>query len=195
MEVLNKCDHANKCDHVSTLSQSTSIGLPDSQYEITEGHPINQSVNIQGSSVSITNCRTAVSSSNCTLNMKHGGDQKLVSGSREAGGDSEVSSAEDIIGKQNLVIVRRGIREGKIEVRDIRNIAKKMRGSPYGTFLEKDHRGEEPVDIFDFMMEKWFAERLCKEGVDGYQELVDILTDEEVALYAIAAKLSPVTTD
>ena len=98
---------------------------------------------------------------------------------------------QKIIGEQNIRVLRDAVSEGKLKTEKIRIIAIKMNKKVYGTF-DRKRRVEEPVDVFNFMLETWFNEVLCEPGFDGYQKLVDILNHPDVAEKALALKMTPV---
>ena len=85
-----------------------------------------------------------------------------------------------------LRVVRDAINEGRLKIEKIRVIAVKMNKKVYGTFDQKRRVKEDPVDVFNFMLETWYNEMLCEQGVNGYQILVDILNHSDVAEKALA---------
>merc|ERR1712212_184470 len=97
-----------------------------------------------------------------------------------------------IIGRENLQKIREAIRKSKIQENQVRAIARQMGGSVLGTFNTKTKKNEELVDVFNFMLETWYEEVLCREEVDGCKLLEDILKDGNVRLYAIAKDFIPV---
>ena len=99
---------------------------------------------------------------------------------------------QKIIGEQNVRVLRDAINEGRLKIEKIRVIAVKMNKKVYGTFDQKRRVKEDPVDVFNFMLETWYNEVLCEQGVDGYQKLVDILNHSDVAEKALALKMTPV---
>ena len=56
----------------------------------------------------------------------------------------------------------------------------------------QNRREEAPVDVFNFMLDTWYNQLLCEGGVDGYEKLVDILNNVDVAQKALAQKMTPV---
>ena len=114
------------------------------------------------------------------VNCQHG--SKRIEHSEKLNDADEIQSS---IGSENLKLIKRWIREGKVEVRDIRAMALQMRGSVFGTYNQYE-RDENPVDLFDFMLKTWFNEKLSVPGVNGYQEMMNILNHEDVRLFALA---------
>ena len=93
---------------------------------------------------------------------------------------------QEKIGEENLRIIRQSIRRGKIEDYQIRAMAKRMK--VIGIFKEKQNN-ERPVDVFNFMLDAWYEEVLCKPGVDGVEELKKVLYDEDVELSSLALRM------
>ena len=98
---------------------------------------------------------------------------------------------EKIIGKQNLKEIRKAITKGRLKIDKIRVIALKMKANVYGTY-ENNRKVEEPVNVFNLMLDTWYNEVICEPGVDGYKKLIDILKDDGVAQKALALKMTPV---
>ena len=98
---------------------------------------------------------------------------------------------EEILGKQNVKVLRKAIAEARLKIAKIRMIALKMKGTVFATF-EQHRKDESPVDVFNYMLETWYDEVLFDPGVDGYQELMNILKDDGVAQRALALKMTPV---
>ena len=96
---------------------------------------------------------------------------------------------QEKIGYENLKAIRQSIKKGEIQVAQLRSMAKKMKGTILGVFTQKMHDRESPVDVFNFMLDTWYEEELCKPGVDGLLALKQILSDEEVGQYALALKI------
>ena len=96
----------------------------------------------------------------------------------------------DKIGSENLKTVRLAIINGQVQEYNIRTIAKKMGGSVLGIFTAKI-KSEPLIDVFNFMLDTWYEEVLCRPGVDGVQLITDILNDVEVAQHSLALKMVP----
>ena len=96
---------------------------------------------------------------------------------------------QEKIGYENLKAIRQSIKQGKIQVPQLRSMAKKMKGTILGVFTQKMHDRESLVDVFNFMLDTWYEEELCKPEVDGLQALKEILNDREVGQYALALKM------
>merc|ERR1712179_154874 len=95
----------------------------------------------------------------------------------------------DAIGK-NLQVIRIAIKTGEVHDNHIRTMAKKMGGFVLGTFTEKIKK-EPLIDVFNFMLDTWYEEVLCRPGVDAVQLITDILADVEVGQYSLARKMVP----
>jgi len=100
---------------------------------------------------------------------------------------------EDQIGEENLSTIRKSIREGQLKVSDLRAIAGRMSRTVFGEYQEQMRKNEDPVHVFNFMMDKWYNDVLYQPEVDGYQELVKILNHEDVRLFALARRLTQPT--
>ena len=96
---------------------------------------------------------------------------------------------QEKIGYENLKAIRQSIKKGEIQVAQLRSMAKKMKGTTLGVFTQKMHDRESPVDVFNFMLDTWYEEELCKPGVDGLLALKHILSDEEVGQHSLALKM------
>ena len=120
------------------------------------------------------------------INGQHGSNRREHSDQL-----NDVDEIESSIGSENLKLIKRWIREGRVKLHDIRAIAIKMRGSVFGTY-QLYERDELPVNIFSFMLQTWHNEKLCQPGVDGYQEIRNILNHEDVRLFALVQMLTPV---
>merc|ERR1712179_433514 len=95
------------------------------------------------------------------------------------------------IGKENLKVVRKAIKDGKVKLETIRTIAKRMGGSVPGVY-ERKYRQDDPKEVFNYMLDRWYEEVLCKEpGIDVVKKLVEILKDEDVAENSLALKMTP----
>ena len=97
---------------------------------------------------------------------------------------------QDTIGYKNLKVIRLSIKNGGLQDHHLRTIAKKMGGSVLGMFTAKI-KNEPLIDVFDFMLDTWYEEVLCKPGVDGVRLLTEILNDEEVGQHSLALKMVP----
>ena len=93
---------------------------------------------------------------------------------------------QEKIGEENLRIIRQLIRREGIEDYQIRAMAKRMK--VVGIYREKQ-KNERPVDVFNFMLDAWYEEVLCKPGVDGVEELKKVLYDEDVELSSLALRM------
>jgi len=94
------------------------------------------------------------------------------------------------IGKENLKVLRQYIKEGKVKLQTIRTIARRMEGSVPGVY-ELKYRSEDPVEVFNYMLDRWYEEVLCKEpDMDAVKKLKEILNDEDVAEYSLALKIT-----
>jgi len=70
-----------------------------------------------------------------------------------------------------------------------------MGNTVFGTFTAKreENPRETALNMFNHIMDSWYNDEInTKPGVDAYEELVRILKHGDVALYALANKLSPV---
>ena len=93
------------------------------------------------------------------------------------------------IGNNNLEIIRREISRGRIKLRQIRAMARRMGGTVPGVFTEKVNDKEAPVDIFDFMLDTWYEEVLCKPEIDSVEAIKEVLSDVDVGLNSLALKM------
>ena len=98
-----------------------------------------------------------------------------------------------VLGEDNMRLLKTEIREGRMTRIDLEQIARKLGGTVYGTFVEKKEKTDRSVDLFRYMLDTWYNDVLCKNTVlDGYQELIAILKHEDVNLNVIAGNLTPV---
>jgi len=97
---------------------------------------------------------------------------------------------QEVIGKENLKVIRKAIKDGKVKLETIRTIARRMGGSVPGVYDQKYRDREAPVDIFNYMMDRWYKEVLFEPGVEAVKKLVDILKDEDVGENSLALKMT-----
>ena len=97
----------------------------------------------------------------------------------------------DKIASENLKTLRLAIINGQVQEYNIRTIAKKMGGSVLGIFAAKIKKDEPLIDVFNFMLDTWYEEVLCRPGVDGVRLLTEILNDVEVGQHSLALKMVP----
>ena len=83
---------------------------------------------------------------------------------------------QEMIGEENLKIIRQSIREGIIQDHNIRAMAKRMK--VLGVYYREKQNKERPVDVLNFMLDAWYEEVLCKPGVDGVKELKKVFNYE-----------------
>eukprot|EP00091_Calanus_sinicus_P009829 TRINITY_DN22832_c0_g1_i1.p1 TRINITY_DN22832_c0_g1~~TRINITY_DN22832_c0_g1_i1.p1 ORF type:complete len:143 (+),score=21.81 TRINITY_DN22832_c0_g1_i1:47-475(+) len=68
---------------------------------------------------------------------------------------------EEILGKENVDVLRQAINTGKLPIDQIREIAVKMGGNVFGTFDDQNRRGEPPLAVFNMMLDTWYLRQSC----------------------------------
>merc|ERR1711936_268363 len=95
------------------------------------------------------------------------------------------------IGLQNNSRIIQAISEGLNE-KHLRNMSIKM-GPTVNVVFEREIKKdrEDLKGVFDKLLEEWFKKHLCKEGVDGIEEISKLLKDPEVDLEWLALEMKP----
>ena len=93
------------------------------------------------------------------------------------------------LGKRNVQLLLDEIRSGNINQSTVKLMAPKMHPYVHGVFTAKVNNLE-LVDVFRYMLDRWYMETLYKEDVDGFTELVKILEDPEIGLGALVKKVN-----
>merc|ERR1719320_764081 len=98
----------------------------------------------------------------------------------------------EILGTENVKLIKNAIRNTRITIDDLQFIAGKMGGTISGTFDRYRRENKPYVHIFMFMLDTWYNDILCKGTIDGYKKMKEILEDEDIELgAAIARELKP----
>ena len=101
---------------------------------------------------------------------------------------------EDIkekLGAVNVEIVKREIRNGKINNDKLKELANCMHKEVYGDFIHNERQGHNLVYLFRKMLDCWYNKSLCvksKSNEDAQTEFRSLL--QEVELNAIAQKIT-----
>ena len=93
------------------------------------------------------------------------------------------------IGKRNVQLLFDEIRSGNIKQSTVKLMAPKMHPYVHRVFTAKVNNLE-LVDVFRYMLDRWYTETLYKEDVDGFTELVKILEDPDIGLGALVTKMN-----
>ena len=92
------------------------------------------------------------------------------------------------LGKKNVKLFVRNVRNGNINKSKLKQISWKMGGNVHGTFTQNEVR-EETAHLALLLLDTWYNEELYKPDVDSKQRFFDILKDEDVGLTALAFKM------
>ena len=93
------------------------------------------------------------------------------------------------LGKRNVELLLDEIRSGNIQQSTIKLMALKMHPYVHGVYTAKVGTLE-LVDVFRYMLDRWYTQKLYKNDVDGFSELVEILEDYDVGLGALVKKMN-----
>ena len=93
------------------------------------------------------------------------------------------------LGKRNVELLLDEIKSGNINKSTIKLMAAKMHPYVHGVFVAKVGTAE-LFYVFRSLLDRWYTEKLHKNDVDGFSELVKILEDYDVVLGALVKKMN-----
>ena len=95
----------------------------------------------------------------------------------------------DELGEQTISVLMNEIRNGRLEMVQVKQIGLKMHGSVHGVFQQKINKHESLDQIFLQMLDTWHKSELHKPEVNSRERLFSILRDPSLSLDYLAQQI------